>query len=74
MVSMPWSMASVVVRIVDLLAAEVMLPLVIGHRAGEHLDQRRLAGAVVAEQADDLALADDEGHVARARGRGRSTW
>ena len=27
-------------------------------RAGEHLDQRRFAGAVVAEQADDLAAVD----------------
>ena len=33
------------------------------HGARQNLDQRRFAGAVVAEQADDLALVDDEGHV-----------
>ena len=33
------------------------------HGARQHLDQRRFSGAVVAEQADDLALVDDEGHV-----------
>ena len=37
-----------------------MSPLVGGDGAGQHLDQRRLAGAVVAEQADDLALVDVE--------------
>ena len=30
------------------------------HHAGQDLDQRRLAGAVVADEADDLALVDVE--------------
>ena len=40
-----------------------MSPLVNGTAPGEHLDQRRLAGAVVAEEPDDLALVDREGDV-----------
>ena len=35
------------------------------HHAGHHLDQRRLAGAVVADQADDLVPADGEIDVAQ---------
>ena len=46
-----------------LLAADVDLAAGDRHRAGQHLDQRRLAGAVVAEEPDDLALAHHEGHV-----------
>ena len=47
----------------DLLAADVNVAARRRHRARQHLDQRRLAGAVVAEEADDLALADGEGNV-----------
>ena len=37
-----------------------IVALVGGVDAGDRLDQRRLAGAVVADQADDLAGADGE--------------
>src|SRR6202008_2605682 len=37
--------------------------------AGHHLDQRGLAGAVVADQADDLVAADAEMDVAQALDR-----
>ena len=40
-----------------------------GVRAGEDLDQRRLAGAVLAEQRDDLAGRDREARHRRARAR-----
>jgi hypothetical protein len=35
------------------------------HDAGHHLDQRRLAGAVIADQADDLVAADRQRNVAQ---------
>ena len=42
------------------LAAHQYFPARRLNRAGEHLDQSRFAGAVVAEQADDLAAVDVE--------------
>ena len=46
---------------VDLLAPDVDITAGGAHGPGQHLDERRLAGAVVAEQADDLVLEDTEG-------------
>ena len=45
------------------LPANADLAAVGGEDAGEDLDQRRLAGAVVAEQAEHLARAQIEAHV-----------
>ena len=45
-----------------------------GVRAGEDLDQRRLAGAVLAEQRHDLAGRDREARRRRARARRGSAW
>ena len=46
--------------IVDLLAVEQVLALVAGLDPGDRLDQRRLAGAVVADERDDLTGVDLE--------------
>ena len=51
MVSIPWAMASVVLLIVDPLAADEDVAAGERHGAGQDLDERRLAGAVVAQQA-----------------------
>ena len=48
---------------VDLPALHVDFAAGRAHRARQHLDQRRLAGAVVAEQADDLVAEDAERHA-----------
>ena len=42
--------------------------------AGENLDQRRLAGAVVADQADDLAVVDVQVDAAERIDACRRTW
>ena len=47
-------------------------PLVRRERAVEHLDQRRLAGAVLAEQRVHLAVADIEADVIAGRERAES--
>ncbi len=48
---------------IDLLAADEDVAAGKRNRARKHLDQRRLAGAVVAEQSDDLTLVDMEVRV-----------
>ena len=57
-------------------ASELDRPALERHRAGvradgagDDLDQRALAGAVVAEEADDLAFADGEGGFLEGRDR-----
>src|SRR5262249_44645396 len=47
----------------DLAIADEQPPRGRPQGSGHDLDQRRLAGAVVAEQAHDLAIPDGEGHV-----------
>ena len=54
-------------------AVDPMIARVRRQRAGQHVHQRRLAGAVVADQADALAGADARGRPRRARGRRRSS-
>ena len=48
------------------------LPAVRREHAGDQVDERRLAGAVRADQADDLALLQLEGDVVRRRERRRN--
>ena len=73
MVSMPRSIASRAERIDDLLAAHVDLAAVDRMDAGDRLDQRRLAGAVVAEQRHDLAFAQRDRRALQRAARCRRT-
>ena len=57
---MPSSCASAGLCDLDELAVELDGPGIRGVHAGEHLDERRLARAVVADEGDDLALVDPE--------------
>ena len=52
----------------------VMRPSILRVNAGDDLHQRRLAGAVLADQAVDLAAAQREVDVAAAPRRRRTTW
>ncbi len=65
MVSMPSAIASLGVRSWTSLPSMKIWPAVGRMGAGEHLDQRRLAGAVVANKTDDLARLGVEVDVAQ---------
>ena len=66
--------AGVVRRVeVDRLAVDAHLPAVAPDDAAQHLDQRRLAGAVLAHQRADLAGAQSRGRRRAARARRRRT-
>ena len=71
---MPRRRASAGLAIVDRPALPEDAPLVRLQRAVEHLDQRRFAGAVLAEQRMDLAGADFEADVVAGRQLSRSAW
>ena len=53
------------------LPRKVIVPLVGWMHAGENLDQRRFAGAVVADQRDDFAGVDVEVDVGQRRDRAK---
>ena len=71
---MPSALASRVERIATGCAGDADLALVGGIDAGQDLDQRRLAGAVVAEEAEHLAGSEVEARPSRRRGRRRRSW
>ena len=62
----PEAVASLGLAIVTVLAVELDRALVGAVDAGDHLDQRRLAGAVVADEGDHLAFADVEVDLGQA--------
>ena len=74
MQAMPADTASCGMREAALRALQHDAALVGLHHAGHHLDQRRLAGAVLAEHGVDAPRRAGEARAARARARRHSAW